>query len=484
MAQNIIPLGYLVATAFFIFGIKRLSKVRTARGGNQISAWGMLLAVVLTFIDINLNATGSVFYGYIIAGLVLGGLIGAVAATRVEMTQMPEMVAIFNGFGGMGSALVGLSVVWRDVTAHLSAGHTGPLHMAEVMGGVDVAVTIVLSLLVGALTLTGSLVAYAKLAGKMTGNPVLLPGRHVLNVALLLFSLVVAGMLAFGTFDGMVALYLCLGVLAAALVLGVMAVIPIGGADMPVVISLLNSYSGIAAAMTGFVLRNNLLIVSGSLVGASGIILTQIMCKAMNRSLANVLFGGFGGETSSAAQSAGYTNISEAGPEEMAMMLEDAESVVFVPGYGLAVAQAQHVTKELADLLEKRGTKVRYAIHPVAGRMPGHMNVLLAEADVPYEQLIEMDEINPEFKSTDVVIILGANDVVNPAAINDPTSPIAGMPILNTHEARTVFIIKRSLASGFAGIRNELFDYDNAIMVFGDAKKVLTDVVAEVKEAS
>jgi NAD(P) transhydrogenase subunit beta len=289
-------------------------------------------------------------------------------------------------------------------------------------------------------------------------------------------------MLAFGSYSGFVVLGLCLAVLAASLILGVMAVIPIGGADMPVVISLLNSYSGIAAAMTGFVLRNNLLIVSGSLVGASGIILSEIMCKAMNRSLGNVLVGGFGGDASTGS-SEGYTNITQSSPEEMAMILEDAESVVFVPGYGLAVAQAQHVTKELAGLLEKHGTKVSYAIHPVAGRMPGHMNVLLAEADVPYEQLIEMDDINPEFKTTDVAIILGANDVVNPAAINDPNSPIAGMPILNVYEARTVFIIKRSLSPGFAGIRNELFDYDNAIMVFGDAKKVLTEVVNEVKES-
>jgi len=331
-------------------------------------------------------------------------------------------------------------------------------------------------------TLTGSLVAYAKLAGKMTGNPILLPGRHILNLLLFIFALVVAGMLAFGSYSGTFVLGLCLAVLAASLILGVLAVIPIGGADMPVVISLLNSYSGIAAAMTGFVLRNNLLIVSGSLVGASGIILSEIMCKAMNRSLGNVLIGGFGGDTSGGG-SEGYTNIKQSSPEEMAMILEDAESVVFVPGYGLAVAQAQHVTKELANLLEKHGSKVSYAIHPVAGRMPGHMNVLLAEADVPYEQLIEMDDINPEFKTTDVAIILGANDVVNPAAINDPNSPIAGMPILNVHEARTVFIIKRSLSPGFAGIRNELFDYDNAIMVFGDAKKVLTEVVNEVKES-
>ncbi len=486
MLNNLIPLGYLVATSFFIFGIKRLSKVRTSRHGNQLAAIGMLLAIILTVLDINLKASGAVDYRYMIAGVIIGSLIGALAAVRVEMTQMPEMVAIFNGFGGMASALVGLSVVWRAVHDTMAQSHyTGALEVHVILGGTDVAVSTVLSLLVGAVTLTGSLVAYAKLAGKMTGNPILLPGRHVVNVLLLGFALVVAGMLAFGSFSGFTVLELCLGVLAASLVLGVMAVIPIGGADMPVVISLLNSYSGIAAAMTGFVLRNNLLIVSGSLVGASGIILTQIMCKAMNRSLANVLFGGFGGDAgATAAQSAGYTNITEAGPEEMAMMLEDAESVVFVPGYGLAVAQAQHVTKELADLLEKRGTKVKYAIHPVAGRMPGHMNVLLAEADVPYEQLVEMDDINPEFKTTDVAIVLGANDVVNPAAINDPSSPIAGMPILNVHEARTVFIIKRSLSPGFAGIPNELFDYDNAIMVFGDAKKVLTEVVNEVKEAS
>ncbi|HKI82784.1 MAG TPA: NAD(P)(+) transhydrogenase (Re/Si-specific) subunit beta [Candidatus Krumholzibacteria bacterium] len=483
MLSNLIPLGYLVSTAFFIFGIKRLSKVRTARHGNQLAGFGMFLAIALTVLDINLRATQSVDYRYMIAGVILGSLLGAVAAIRVQMTQMPEMVAVFNGFGGMASALVGLSVVWRAVHNTMAMpGHTGVLEVHQVLGGMDVAVSTVLSLLVGAVTLTGSLVAYAKLASKMTGNPILLPGRHILNLVLFVFALAVAGMLAFGSYSGTFVLGLCLAVLAASLILGVLAVIPIGGADMPVVISLLNSYSGIAAAMTGFVLRNNLLIVSGSLVGASGIILSEIMCKAMNRSLGNVLIGGFGGDTSGAG-SEGYTNIKQASPEEMAMILEDAESVVFVPGYGLAVAQAQHVTKELANLLEKHGSKVSYAIHPVAGRMPGHMNVLLAEADVPYEQLIEMDDINPEFKTTDVAIILGANDVVNPAAINDPKSPIAGMPILNVHEARTVFIIKRSLSAGFAGIRNELFDYDNAIMVFGDAKKVLTEVVNEVKES-
>jgi NAD(P) transhydrogenase subunit beta len=331
-------------------------------------------------------------------------------------------------------------------------------------------------------TFTGSVVAFAKLAGKITSAPVLLPGRHALNLACLGGALALGAVAAFATGSPTLAGILLFALLLAVFVLGILLVIPIGGADMPVVISLLNSYSGLAASMTGFVLGRPVLIICGALVGAAGLILTQLMCKAMNRSLANVLFGGFGvADSSGQGGREGYTTVKEAGPEEAAMILEDARSVVFVPGYGLAVAQAQHACRQLAHLLEERGTKVTYAIHPVAGRMPGHMNVLLAEADVPYEQLVEMDEINPEFKNTDVAIVLGANDVVNPAALTDRESPIWGMPILHVHESRTVFVVKRSLSPGFAGIRNDLFENENSLMVFGDAKEVLLALIEELK---
>jgi NAD(P) transhydrogenase subunit beta len=354
-----------------------------------------------------------------------------------------------------------------------------------VIGGSS-ALTVVLSVLIGGVTFSGSVIAYAKLAGKVKGAPVLLPGRHVINAALLLGALAVGFYFAFETGDVALIGLLALVVLAVSLVLGVMLVIPIGGADMPVVISLLNSYSGLAAAMTGFVLNNNLLIISGALVGASGLILTNIMCVAMNRSLANVLFGGFGAQPAAGGGGAAseYGVVRSFSAEDAALVLESAESVIFVPGYGLAVAQAQHTVKELSDLLEARGVKVRHAIHPVAGRMPGHMNVLLAEADVPYEQLVEMDRINPEFKNTDVVIVVGANDVVNPAAEKTPGSPIWGMPVLEVWEARTVIVIKRSLSPGFAGIKNELFEYENTMMLFSDAKAALQDLVAELKAAA
>jgi len=345
------------------------------------------------------------------------------------------------------------------------------------------AVTVVLSIFIGALTLSGSVVAFLKLSGRIGGKPVLLPGRHVANALLTLGALGVGGWMAFALTAPAEISTAVITIGAVSLVLGVMLVIPIGGADMPVVISLLNSYSGIAAAMTGFVLNQNLLIIAGALVGSSGLILTRIMCVAMNRTLANVIFGGFGADqtTGGGGGSDEYTNVRSGSAEDAALILESAESVIFAPGYGLAVAQAQHTVRELADLLEKNGAEVRYAIHPVAGRMPGHMNVLLAEADVPYEKLVEMDRINPEFKQTDVVIVVGGNDVVNPAALNDPTSPIAGMPILEVYHAKSVMMIKRSLSPGFAGIKNELFEYDNTMMVFGDAKQVLQEMVAEMK---
>ncbi len=474
MSETWIQLGYLASATLFILGLAQLSKVRTARRGNALAGIAMLMAIVLTLVHL-----GSIDYRYIIAGLIVGSAVGVVVAVRIQMTQMPEMVALFNGFGGGASALVGMSVFLAGLD-HLSVDPS----VSTMLGGAHVAVATTLSLLVGAVTFSGSVVAFMKLSGRMTGNPILLPMRHLLNFVLLAGTLAIGGWLTLGAFGPALAALLVAIVVVAALVLGVTVVIPIGGADMPVVISLLNSYSGIAAAMTGFVLGNNLLIIAGSLVGASGLILTNIMCRAMNRSIANVILGGFGGDAgSSEKDTRGYTSVKESSPEEVALVLEDAASVIFVPGYGLAVAQAQHATRELADLLQKRGCKVSYAIHPVAGRMPGHMNVLLAEADVPYDQLFEMDQINPEFKSTDVAIVLGANDVVNPAAINDKGSPMYGMPILNVHEARTVFIVKRSLSPGFSGVRNELFERDNANMVFGDAKAVLTQIIAELKQA-
>jgi NAD(P) transhydrogenase subunit beta len=383
-------------------------------------------------------------------------------------------VALFNGFGGLASALVAGSVYWDRVVQQEATGRI--YHVL----GTDSAVTVMLSILIGSVTFTGSIIALLKLQGSLKkGQPILLPARHFITLGLLAASFVVGGFAVAALAGDSVVWVLVLA--AASLVLGILLTIPIGGADMPVVVSLLNSYSGLAASMTGFVIGNPLLIIAGAMVGAAGLILTQIMCVAMNRSLLNVLVGGFG-VTEGGGGSEEYTNVTSCGAEEAAMILENAESVIIVPGYGLAVAQAQHAVRELADLLKARGTKVTYAIHPVAGRMPGHMNVLLAEADVPYEDLLEMDVINPEFKNTDVVIVLGANDVVNPAASKDPSSPIAGMPILNAYEARSVFVVKRSLSPGYAGIKNELFEYDNTMMIFGDAKKVIQDLIAEVKD--
>jgi NAD(P) transhydrogenase subunit beta len=473
--QVLVPVLYLLSAVLFIYGIKGLTRVRTARRGNLTAAFAMLIAVLATLLFM-----GTIDYRWILAGVVVGTAVGWVAAVKVKMTAMPEMVALFNGAGGIASALVALAVVW---TEKMEAGAPGTL--GEVLGPSS-ALTVVLSVLIGAVTFSGSIVAWGKLTGKIQGAPVLLPARHAANALLLLGALALGGGFAFLTGAPAAIGAGAVLVVALALALGVMLVIPIGGADMPVVISLLNSYSGLAAAMTGFVLDNNLLIISGSLVGASGLILTRIMCRAMNRSLANVLFGGFGAQPTAAAAGAAsdYGVVRSFSAEDAALVLESAESVIFVPGYGLAVAQAQHTVKELADLLEGRGVRVRYAIHPVAGRMPGHMNVLLAEADVPYELLQEMERINPEFKNTDVVVVVGANDVVNPAAEKTPGSPIWGMPVLRVWEAMTVVVIKRSLSPGFANIKNELFEYENTMMLFSDAKEALQDLVAEMKQAA
>ncbi len=466
----LVPVLYLLSAVLFIFGLKGLTRVRTAQRGNAIAALAMLIAVVTTLVDL-----GLVDYRWIIAGLVVGGLVGTVAALKVEMTAMPEMVALFNGFGGGASALVACSVVWLELV------EPGVIGSPAAHLGTDAALTAFLSVLIGAVTFSGSLIAFLKLSGRIGGKPTLIPARHLVN-GLFMLAAVAAGLyLTFAAGEPGAVATAAVALAGVSLLLGVLLVIPIGGADMPVIISFLNSLSGVAAAMTGFVLSNNVLIISGALVGASGLILTQIMCVAMNRTLANVLFAGFGQEGGE-ADSGEYGTVRSGGAEEAAMVLEGAERVVIVPGYGLAVAQAQHTARELADLLEKRGATVTYAIHPVAGRMPGHMNVLLAEADVPYEKLVEMDSANPEFKLTSAVIVVGANDVVNPAAELDPQSPIAGMPVLRVWEAQVVMVIKRSLSPGFAGIKNPLFENDNTMMVFGDGKKVLQDVIAELKQ--
>ncbi|MEO1228136.1 MAG: NAD(P)(+) transhydrogenase (Re/Si-specific) subunit beta [Myxococcota bacterium] len=471
----LVSLIYLVSAMMFIFGIKRLSKVKTARSGNQLAAAAMGVAIIGTLLEME-----KIDAGWVLVGVIVGGGIGAYAALKVEMTSMPEMVAIFNGFGGAASALVPVAVFWQEYVVRDGPSAT----VAEVMTSGNT-VTVVLSVIIGGITFTGSIIAFMKLQGSLQkGNPILLPNRHLISLGLALGALFFAWIFGFVSANAGFATFGLFFLTVISLGLGVLLVVPIGGADMPVVVSLLNSYSGVAASMAGFVIGNPLLIVGGALVGASGLILTNIMCVAMNRSLLNVLVGGFGQQEGSGGGggSSEYTSVTSAGPEEAAMVLDASQSVIVVPGYGLAVAQAQHTIRELADTLKGRGMTVKYAIHPVAGRMPGHMNVLLAEADVPYEELVEMDDINSEFKNTDVVIVLGANDVVNPDAIDDKASPIYGMPILNAHEARTVFVVKRSLSPGYAGIKNPLFERDNAMMLFGDAKKMIQEVLREVKE--
>lgn len=460
-----IQLSYLVAASLFFIGLKKLSSPATARNGNLIAAIGMFIAIVATLLDQQvLN------YETILLGIAIGSAIGAISAQKVEMTAMPQMVGLLNGFGGAASALIAVGEFWR----YYSNLQQPPL---------DTTITALLGVLIGGVTFTGSLVAFAKLQGIMTGKPITFPLQQPVNA--LLFGGFLAGSvyLCFNPLNTPVFLVLS----AIALVLGVMFVIPIGGGDMPVVISLLNSFSGLAASAAGFVVMNNMLIISGALVGASGIILTVIMCKGMNRSLTNVLFAAFGsGEGGGAAAvSTGDTGdkvVRSIDPEESAMMLGYARSVVIVPGYGMAVAQAQHVVRELADQLDRLGVEVKYAIHPVAGRMPGHMNVLLAEANVPYEQLYDMEDINPEFDRTDVALVIGANDVVNPAARDNSGSPIYGMPILEVDKAGHTIVIKRSMNTGFAGIDNDLFYKDKTMMLFGSAKDVIGKLVGEVKQ--
>ena len=461
----LINLSYIVASILFIFGIKMLGSAVTARRGNLLSSMGMLLAVVVTLVDRDI-----VSYGMIAGGLVIGAVIGAIAAKRVQMTGMPELVALFNGFGGLGSLLV----AWAEY-ARLNA----PGGWEASQFSLFTAVVIILTILIGGITFTGSLVAYLKLSGKVSGSATTFTGQNALNAILLLILIGLGVVFALQPAAGMgpIAFYVIIGL---ALALGVMGVIPIGGGDMPVVISFLNSCSGIAAAAAGFVILNNVLIVAGCLVGASGLILTVIMCKAMNRTLGNVFFSAFGAAAGEAATVEGEMKAITV--EDAYYVLEAASSVVVVPGYGMAVAQAQHAVKELGTILEDNGCEVRYAIHPVAGRMPGHMNVLLAEADVPYEQLCEMDDVNPIMPSVDVAIVIGANDVVNPAASEDETSPIYGMPIINVFEACTVFALKRGQGAGFSGLVNTLFFRENTRMLYGDAKTTVSALVGQFED--
>jgi len=461
--QSFLVLAYLVAAVLFIIGLKMMSHPRTAVRGNLSGAFGMAIAIVASCLDARIQD-----YRWIALGLVVGSAIGVWKALRVQMTAMPQMVAILNGLGGGASTLV----AWADLRS-------------EGAHPTDSLIAIGLSGLIGAITFWGSLMAYVKLEEwAWFKRPHSLPAQQWLNAALLIATLGLTGCIAWSQDAGIrESSYLAIVLLAS--VLGIMLVNPIGGADMPVVISLMNSYSGLAGAATGFVIDNNVLIISGSLVGASGVILTQIMCKAMNRSLTNVLFGGMGGGASSGpGADSVYSQVRSTSADDVALMLSDAQRVVVVPGYGMAVAQAQHAVRDLARLLEARGIDVTYAIHPVAGRMPGHMNVLLAEANIPYEKLKEMDEINPTLETVDVALVIGANDVVNPLARTDPNSPIAGMPIIDVDKCRTVVIIKRSLSPGFANIPNPLFAAPNALMLYADGQKALIDIAKAFKELS
>jgi NAD(P) transhydrogenase subunit beta len=462
MSRTWTDLAYLATIVAFILALRFLSNPATARRGNQIGAVGMLIAIGVTAAQPEI-----VSWWEIVVGMAIGGTFGAVAARRVKMTAMPQMVALFNGVGGGAAALISLAEF------HLLAPDPGHLQR-------DISISIVLSALIGAISFAGSMVAFAKLQELIRGRPIVYPGQQIVN-GLLFAALIAAGV---AMVAGAEQQWLIWALVIGSLVFGVLFVLPIGGADMPVVISLLNAFTGLAAAATGFELENNVLIVSGMLVGASGTLLTILMGRAMNRSIANVLFGAFGQVSTGGGEMAAGTdggNVRSASADDVAVMLAYAQKVVFVPGYGMAVAQAQHDVRALADLLEGRGVEVSYAIHPVAGRMPGHMNVLLAEANVPYPQLKEMEDANPEFPRTDVALVIGANDVTNPDARNNQGSPIYGMPILNVDQAQSVVVLKRSMSPGFAGIENPLFVNPKTVMLFGDAKESITNLISGVK---
>ena len=455
MSANSVALAYLTAAVLFILALKGLSSPVSARRGNLLGMVGMAIAMLTT-----LTVTHNVLY--IVLAIVAGGAVGAVIARRIQMTAMPELVAAMHSLVGLAAVLVAMAAFNNP----LAYGIGETLHASN-------RIELFIGTFVGAITFTGSIIAFGKLSGKLGSKPLRFAGQHWLNLLLAIL------MIAFGiAFFFMQSWAPFLIMTAIAMLIGVLLIMPIGGADMPVVISMLNSYSGWAAAGIGFTLNNNMLIIAGSLVGSSGAILSYIMCKAMNRSFFNVILGGFGGEAAAADQGDGVQKTYRSGSaDDAAFLMGNADSVIIVPGYGLAVARAQHALQEMSKLLGEKGVKVRYAIHPVAGRMPGHMNVLLAEAEVPYEQVVEMDEINNEFADTDVVLVIGANDVVNPAAKNDKASPIYGMPILEAHKARTVLVVKRSMATGYAGLDNDLFYMDKTMMVFGDAKKVVEGII-------
>jgi NAD(P) transhydrogenase subunit beta len=476
ISANIVTLFYLLASVCFIQALKGLSHPTTSRRGNLFGMAGMAIAVVTTavlIVGLARSGMAGMGLGWVLLGLLVGGSVGTLMAKRVEMTKMPELVAFMHSMIGLAAVAIAVAVVAEPHAFNLAAAGQ-PIPVGNRL-------ELFIGTFVGAITFSGSVIAFGKLSGKyrfrlFQGAPVVFPGQHMLNLALGI-AMLACGLWFMATQSWTPFVLMTL----LAFVLGVLIIIPIGGADMPVVVSMLNSYSGWAAAGIGFSLNNPMLIIAGSLVGSSGAILSYIMCKAMNRSFFNVLLGGFGAQGGPAASGTQEQRPVKSGsPEDAAFLLGNAESVIIVPGYGLAVARAQHALKELTELLAEKGVTVKYAIHPVAGRMPGHMNVLLAEAEVPYDQVFEMDDINSEFQQTDVVLVLGANDVVNPAAKNDPASPIAGMPILEAYKARTVIVNKRSMAAGYAGLDNELFYMDKTMMVFGDAKKVIEDMVKAV----
>lgn len=458
MNATLIELAYIVSAIGFILGIRMLGRQKTARMGNLVSALAMLLAVAATLVQGGMNLT------WVWIGLLIGSVIGVAAASLVRMTAMPELVALLNGTGGGASLLV----AWIQYVQN---------PQMDAFTGVST----FLAILIGGVAMTGSVVAFGKLSERISGRPILFPNQQLINGALLLAILVLGVVLVVWPASSYWALLLTI---VLACVLGVLFVLPIGGADMPIVVSLINSYTGIAAAAAGFIIGNTVLIVAGALVGASGLILTQIMCKSMNRSLANVLFSGFGSLKTGPAAEGPQGEATPITPEDAYYMLEAARNIIVVPGYGMAVAQAQHAVKELADLLEANDAEVRYAIHPVAGRMPGHMNVLLAEANIPYEALVEPGDVNPSMATVDIAIVIGANDVVNPAAREDPSSPLHGMPIINVDQARNVFVLKRSMNPGFAGVENPLFFRPNTRMLFGDARATINNLIGQFKDAA
>ena len=478
MSMNLITLLYLVASVCFIQALKGLSHPTTSRRGNAFGMIGMTIAVLTTLGLIHKLGSELALQGigYVIVGLLVGGTAGSIMAKRVEMTKMPELVAFMHSMIGLAAVFIAVAAVVEPQSLGIVASIADPIPAGNRL-------ELFLGAAIGAITFSGSVIAFGKLSGKykfrlFQGAPVQFAGQHLIN---LLVGLAIAGLGLYFTFTGNLTAFAVL--VALAFVIGVLIIIPIGGADMPVVVSMLNSYSGWAAAGIGFSLNNSMLIIAGSLVGSSGAILSYIMCKAMNRSFFNVILGGFGGATDAgpAAGSGEQRPVKSGSADDAAFLLGNADSVIIVPGYGLAVARAQHALKELTEKLAHKGVTVKYAIHPVAGRMPGHMNVLLAEAEVPYDQVFEMEDINAEFGQADVVLVLGANDVVNPAAKNDPKSPIAGMPILEAFKAKTIIVNKRSMASGYAGLDNELFYLDKSMMVFGDAKKVIEDMLKAVE---